>query len=391
MARVAVIGGGPAGLIAARELARRGLEVSVFEEDREIGVPERCGGLLSLRGLSRISAPSPRNYILNLVRGAILHSPSRKLFKLDAGRDVAAVVSRELFDKSLAHEASRLGAEIVCGERILEVSRSYGRFILKSKDSGFKADWIIDAEGMTGKLAQAFLKKSTQPRKWLPIIQFTIRGHGADKRFVHLYFKDYLPDFFAYLIPIDDDLGRVGVSSRIRNLSRAARKFLMEEFQGAKAISRISHAIYVGEPMKIEIDRRFIPVGDAGGHVKATTGGGVIMGGLMAINVASAISEIELKGDNVRKYLERIDEVYQELRRIAKLRRLLEKVPPRLYDEIFPLMEASGIKDILKGADMDFQASSLVNLSRSPRRIVKLLPALLKITYIMLLGARLKA
>ncbi|RLI42623.1 hypothetical protein DRO64_06190, partial [Candidatus Bathyarchaeota archaeon] len=53
MAKVAVIGGGPAGLLAAREICRRGLDLHVFEEDLEIGSPERCGGLLSLRGLER--------------------------------------------------------------------------------------------------------------------------------------------------------------------------------------------------------------------------------------------------------------------------------------------------------------------------------------------------
>ena len=76
MAKVAVIGGGPAGLLAAREICRRGLDLHVFEEDLEIGSPERCGGLLSLRGLERISAPKPMKYVLNLIRGAIFHSPS---------------------------------------------------------------------------------------------------------------------------------------------------------------------------------------------------------------------------------------------------------------------------------------------------------------------------
>ena len=101
MARVAVIGGGPAGLLAAREICGRGLKAHVFEEDSEIGSPERCGGLLSLKGLRMISAPRPMKYVLNLVRGAVFHSPSGHEFELDAGRWVAAVISRRRFDQML--------------------------------------------------------------------------------------------------------------------------------------------------------------------------------------------------------------------------------------------------------------------------------------------------
>ncbi|MEM3032311.1 MAG: FAD-dependent oxidoreductase, partial [Nitrososphaerota archaeon] len=54
---VAVVGAGPAGLLAARELARRGVSVLVFEEDRTIGRPERCAGLYSISGLKSLGLP----------------------------------------------------------------------------------------------------------------------------------------------------------------------------------------------------------------------------------------------------------------------------------------------------------------------------------------------
>jgi flavin-dependent dehydrogenase len=51
---VAVVGGGPAGLIAARELASKGVQVKVFEEHSKIGIPNHCAGVLSIEGLKRI-------------------------------------------------------------------------------------------------------------------------------------------------------------------------------------------------------------------------------------------------------------------------------------------------------------------------------------------------
>lgn len=54
-AEAVVVGAGPAGLIAAREIASRGYDVKVFEEHPEVGVPNHCAGLVSVDGLDRKS------------------------------------------------------------------------------------------------------------------------------------------------------------------------------------------------------------------------------------------------------------------------------------------------------------------------------------------------
>ena len=38
-----VVGGGPSGSMAAYEIAKAGYSVCVFEKDRDIGYPVRCG------------------------------------------------------------------------------------------------------------------------------------------------------------------------------------------------------------------------------------------------------------------------------------------------------------------------------------------------------------
>ncbi|MCW4026273.1 MAG: FAD-dependent oxidoreductase, partial [Candidatus Bathyarchaeota archaeon] len=73
---IAVIGAGPAGLIAAREAAERGTDVTIFEEDSEVGVPCHCAGLLSLNGMKEIKIPPDDSYVQNKVRGAHFFSPS---------------------------------------------------------------------------------------------------------------------------------------------------------------------------------------------------------------------------------------------------------------------------------------------------------------------------
>ncbi|MCD6260955.1 MAG: NAD(P)/FAD-dependent oxidoreductase [Thaumarchaeota archaeon] len=377
MAKVAVIGGGPAGLLAAREICRRGLDLHVFEEDSEIGSPERCGGLLSLSGLERISAPKPMKYVLNLIRGAIFHSPSGHEFKLDARRWVAAVISRKGFDRMLGEEVEKMGGEISCGVRVRDVERIGESFDLDLGDKRFSADWVIDAEGMSSKLMRKILESSTDRKRWIPIIQLTAQGHGLDPSFVHLYFKEYLPDFFAYLIPLNEEVGRIGIATKLKGLELRMRRFISEEFPRIKVLRRISYAIYVGRPTWTELNERFIPVGDAAGHVKATTGGGVIMGGLISMNMASALSELEL-GNDPNGYVREARRVYRELKEIFHLRKLIENIPIKFYDEIFKLADETSIGDYLRRfGDMDFQLTSLKKIVHSPRTMMKIISSIL--------------
>ena len=377
MVEVAIVGGGPAGLFAAREICRRGLSVHVFEEDSEIGSPERCGGLLSLKGLNMISAPRPMNYILNLIRGAIFYSPSGRRFELDAGRWIAAVINRRKFDQMLSKEVEKMGGEISCGVKVRDVRRIKNVFDLNLGGETFPADWIIDAEGMSSHFMKKILGKSPDRRGWIPIIQLTVEGHGLSPEFVYLYFKEYLPDFFAYLIPLNEEVGRLGVATKLKGLEVRMRRFISEEFPRVKILEKISYAIYVGRPTWTELNEKFIPVGDAAGHVKATTGGGVVMGGLISINMASALSELESGGDP-SSYVKEARRIYRELKHIFYLRRFIEDIPIRFYDGMFKLAEDMSIGDDLRRfGDMDFQATSLKRIICSPKTIMRMISSIL--------------
>jgi digeranylgeranylglycerophospholipid reductase len=362
MIEITVVGGGPAGLIAAREAARAGAEVVILEEHVEIGEPERCAGLLSLSGLEKLGFSVSGRYLQNIVRGAMIKSSRVGWNVLDAGRPVAAVISRSIFDKEIARQAEQAGAKIICGVRVKAVERDEEVFRITASDDLRRSPWVIDAEGAGAALLRRFLGAGAEPGRWIPIIQLIVENHGFDKRFVYIYLKDYLPDFFAYLIPVDESLGKLGVASKSPGLKKLLRRFLDEEFPGARCLSSSSHVVYAGYPLDSAslFPLRFVPVGDAAGHVKATTGGGVIMGGLIAAKIASAIA-MSLKGGLPEKPLAEAREIIKELRRIALLRRLIGGMNSPLLDLLLALATSRiGGSYLSRRGDMDFQASSIL-------------------------------
>ncbi len=237
-----------------------------------------------------------------------------------------------------------------------------------------KAEKLVDAEGMASILLRKILNKTTERNMWIPIIQLWVEGHSLDPRYVYLFFERYLPEFFAYLIPVNDEVGKIGVASK-NNLRIKLHKFLKDRFPDIKIIRSVSHGVYTGRPLKIDLDSMIIPVGDAAGHVKASTGGGVIMGGLIARSISKIIaSRLTEASTDIHHNKEVVRSLTRELDRIANLMRIIRSLPFQIIDKLFEVVDKSGlVEEFSKKLDMDFQYTSFSRAFLSPYTVVRLL------------------
>ena len=103
MLDVAIIGGGPGGLSAARRLADDGRSVTVFEEHERIGTPVHCTGVLAQEVLASMDLPP--DALLNPLSTVRFVAPAGHAFDYTTATTEAVVIDRETFDNALARRA----------------------------------------------------------------------------------------------------------------------------------------------------------------------------------------------------------------------------------------------------------------------------------------------
>lgn len=148
---VIVIGAGPAGLTAAKELAEGKAKVLCIDKKQEIGVPKRCGEGLGTKWMERVGLKPDKSWCLQPIYGAALYSPSMKSVKMDFDKTSGYVIERRVFEKVLAKNASMAGAMIRMKCHAHEYERKDGKVVVSCIEQGepvqYTASLIIAVDG----------------------------------------------------------------------------------------------------------------------------------------------------------------------------------------------------------------------------------------------------
>lgn len=363
---VVVIGGGPSGLISAYEASRRGCSVLVLEEHEEVGNPVHCAGLVSISGLRRLGVSN--DFILNRVRGARLYSPSGFSLELRRGLEEAYVIDRARFDKHLQKLAESAGSLIALKSRasslLVEGGRVVGvKYAFQNRSFEARASVVINAEGARFK----FVKEAglPLPKLLLPAAQVEVEGGSFDEDYVDLYFgRVWAPGFFAWIIPTRGG-ARVGLASTFKNPFKLLKRFRLKhpivsrKLVGCKDLKLMSGLLVIDASSSSLFKPGLLTVGDAAGHVKPLTGGGIVLGGLCAKIAGKAAAQAVFECLSLNTYENAWKRLIgAELKWARLLRRLLLKLPDEAYDELFPLIAKLEARELFKEADMDFHAWS---------------------------------
>jgi geranylgeranyl reductase family protein len=350
---VIVAGGSIAGLAFASEASKRGLSVLVAEEHDEIGEPEKCDGLVSLRGLRRYGF-APRNEVIqNQIASGAVHSPSGRDLIINASALDVVVLDRSAYDKQVAAKAESWGATLRTGARVEGVRKATEGVTVKLGHESLESKFYVDATG-----------PAASPRSGImPAAKYEIEADWIRERVVEVFLDtEKYPGFFAWVIPFGTGMAKVGAAGRGVHGFRALDAFLST--RPHKVLRKVSAPIYVGGPAPRFVSGRSLLVGESAGQVKATTAGGIMTSIAGAVIAARWVSDsIQLKDPSLLANYQ-VDwegRFLKEMKSMLRLRGIFEKLSNGDLDSIVSAVAVPRLVSRLSQSDFDFHASAFLS------------------------------
>ncbi|MCP8304732.1 MAG: geranylgeranyl reductase family protein [archaeon] len=355
---VIVAGGGVCGLVTAREIAASGLRVTVLEEDLEIGIPEKCGGLISVKALTSLGLFPSRKIVKNEIKGAVVYSPLGSKVEVEATKQRVIVLDRREFDRELAHIAERYGALIEVGQRVSSIKAEDKLVKVETERHERSAKILVDARGISS------LKHGRQSG-FLQAAQYDVYGSWFERDRVELYLDNRVaPGFFTWVIPLDDGIARLGVAGKGMNPIKFLDGFVKDH--KATVIKKIVSPIYVGGASENFIHGNIVVVGDAAGQTKPTTGGGIFTGGMGGLLAGRAVSNSLLLNDPsaLREYEVEWRRIFgKEFMVMSQARKIYEKLENEGIERLFKTVASSNILERLEDkADFDYHSIGIFQI-----------------------------
>lgn len=272
--KVAIVGGGPAGSLAAAELARAGREVFLFDE--KLAWEKPCGGGLTAKALSRWSFLREAAVERNWVTHCDLIAPSGSKTRFELERPIA-IFSRLTLNRLLLDRAVEAGAHLVHA-RVVSVAGKRGAWTLQSTAGEYRADFVLFASGARNSFRGQF-SPPLGPENFMVAVGYYIRGtrHSAQIRFL-----DGLHGYI-WIFPRADHFS-AGICGRMKGKSTAELRRILEallpEFglsaDGAQFYAHVIPSLTEQSLQKSHFSGDgWALVGDAAGFVDCITGEGL--------------------------------------------------------------------------------------------------------------------
>ena len=306
---IVVVGGGPAGSLAAFEAAKGGARVCLLEKDRDIGYPVRCGEAVGEAGLKNFFDIDP-SWIATNISGAKIGSPSGKLVDIDFGSETALILNRRIFDYDLSRHAANAGAEVytkayVTGVRFND-SGAVGGVDLDylGEQRSIESKIVIGADGLTSRVGRwAGMKTQVKMKDMESGVQYSVSNIDLETdRMVMYVGSDYAPGGYLWVFPKGDRFANIGIGiSGKHSKHKSAKKYLDEfmerEYPDAAILTTMCGGVPCAKPMKDPVKDGLMLVGDAAHQVNPMTGGG-ILSGMTAGAIAGEVGADAIKRNN---------------------------------------------------------------------------------------------
>ncbi|HXY20251.1 MAG TPA: NAD(P)/FAD-dependent oxidoreductase [Gemmatimonadales bacterium] len=314
---VLVVGGGPAGCVAAWEAAAAGAgDVLLVERDRAIGAPVRCAEGVGSDGLREFLDPDGAPWVSRRITRVIFIAPDDTQVAL-AEREVGYVLDRTRFEPALADRAAQAGARIRISTEAVALRRdaSAWRVTLRGPagEEELTARVVIGADGVETMIGRwAGLDTRVAARDMESCAQYVVGNIEFDPDAIYLHFgPSVAPGGYAWIFPKGVGVANVGLGVvTLRGDGRTVRQYLDDyvarHFPTATVTGLTVGGVISGVTVKRTVADGLMLAGDAAHMINPLSGGGIInamkAGRLAGRHAARALQEGDTSAGSLEAY-----------------------------------------------------------------------------------------
>ena len=347
---VVVVGGGPAGSMAAWEAAKGGVAVCMLEKDRDIGYPVRCGEAVGESGLRQF-VEIEDSWIAEKITSVKLVSPNLTSVDIDFAAETGYILNRRIFDYDLSRYAANAGAEVYTKAYVKNVLANNGQtngVVLDylGEEKQIQAKIVIGADGLTSRVGRwAGLKTLVRMKDMESAVQYSVSNVDIEPNKMIMYIgMNHAPGGYIWVFPKGKKFANIGIGisgkySKHKSAQKYLDEFMDREYPDAAILTTMCGGVPCAKPMEKPVANGIMLVGDAAHQINPMTGGGIVAGmkgGWIAGQVAAeAIQNDDYSEKGLLEYPKRMRKDFgKNHERFYKIKEATEKLTNEELDSI---------------------------------------------------------
>jgi len=347
---VVVVGGGPAGSMAAWEVAKGGVSVCMLEKDRDIGYPVRCGEAVGESGLRQF-VEIEESWIAEKITSVKLVSPNLTSVDIDFAAETGYILNRRIFDYDLSRYAANAGAEVYTKAYVKNVLANNGQtngVVLDylGEEKQIQAKIVIGADGLTSRVGRwAGLKTLVRMKDMESAVQYSVSNVDIEPNKMIMYIgMNHAPGGYIWVFPKGKKFANIGIGisgkySKHKSAQKYLDEFMDREYPDAAILTTMCGGVPCAKPMEKPVANGIMLVGDAAHQINPMTGGGIVAGmkgGWIAGQVAAeAIQNNDYSENGLIAYPKRMRKDFgKNHERFYKIKEATEKLTNEELDSI---------------------------------------------------------
>ena len=345
---VVVVGGGPAGAMAAKAASKGGVTTALLERKRDVGLPVRCGEAVGVKGTA-LSIKLKDEWLLAPVKKMDMISPAGHRVSLEIkNRDESFIIDRSKMDPDLVKMAIANGCDYHNLTSATDISREQnGEYKITTNNGEFFARIVILADGVESRLAKIMGWDTTLTMQDIETCAFLqIEHENVKDETIELFpGSKRAPGGFVWVFPrggkkANVGLGILGSFSKPGKAKELIESFANEKFPNAKITHQNCGGVPVGKWLNPLVKDGVMIVGDAARQVNSLNGGGIayslFAGKIAGETAAEYLNSSQNSLNYLKKYQKRWNRYCgkQQMRQYAMKTLLLEKQNDEFLDRI---------------------------------------------------------